>query len=64
MCMNIRKAAVGVVSTGGGIYNIGFNGNDETQFNAYNLQDLVDLWQEFCKENKFNTDSVDYVERI
>lgn len=62
--MNIRKAAVGVVSTGGGIYNIGFNGNDETQFNAYNLQDLVDLWQEFCKENKFNTDSVDYVERI
>ena len=60
--MNIRKASVGVVRSGGGTYNIGFNDGDETQFSAKNLNELVDLWKEFCKENGYKTSSVDYVE--
>lgn len=62
--MTLGKAAAGVVRAGGGTYNIGFNGDDETQFSAYNLQDLLECWIEFCAENGFQTNSVDYVERV
>lgn len=51
------------MTAGGGIYNIGFNGGDETQFTAYDLQDLTELWRDFCEENGFRKNSVDYVER-
>lgn len=61
--MRIRQAAKGVVTAGGGIYNIGFNGGDETQFDAYNLKELEELWNGFCEENDFKKNSVDYVER-
>lgn len=62
--MTLGAAAAGVVYAGGGVYNIGFNGGDETQFYAYDLAELLDCWIEFCAENNFQTNSVDYVERI
>lgn len=62
--MTLGTAAAGVVYAGGGVYNIGFNGGDETQFYAYDLAELLDCWIEFCAENNFQTNSVDYVERV
>ena len=62
--MTLGKAAVGIVHTGGGTYNIGFNGDDETQFSAYDISDLLECWITFCAENGFHTNSVDYVERV
>jgi hypothetical protein len=62
--MTLGKAAKGVVTSGGGVYNIGFNDGDETQFDAYNLPELLELWIGFCQENGFQTNSVDYVERV
>lgn len=62
--MTLGTAAAGVVTTGGGTYNIGFNGDDETQFDAYDLAELLDLWTDFCAENDFDTSSVDYVEKV
>lgn len=61
--MILEKAAAGVVTVGNGTYNIGFNDNDETQFSADGLQNLLKLWNTFCAENGFQIDSVDYVER-
>lgn len=61
--MRISEAAKGVVTAGGGMYNIGFNGDDETQFTAYDLKELSELWRDFCEENGFRKNSVDYVER-
>lgn len=62
--MTLGTAAAGVVTTGGGTYNIGFNGDDETQFDVYDLAELLDLWIDFCAENNFDTSSVDYVEKV
>lgn len=62
--MTLAKAAVGTVRAGGGTYNIGFNDGDETQFNAYDLSELLEYWIAFCAENGFRTNSVDYVERV
>lgn len=45
-----------------GIYNIGFNGCDETQYDAEGLTDLEDLWKGFCREEGCALESVDYVE--
>lgn len=44
--------------------NIGFNEDDETQFDVRNMEELVELWEGFCEENDFSPDSVDYVEFI
>ena len=30
----------------------------------YDLAELLDCWVEFCAENGFQTNSVDYVERV
>lgn len=62
--MTLGKAAVGIVFTGNSTYNIGFNENDETQFTADSMADLLECWIEFCAENGFRTNSVDYVERV
>lgn len=62
--MTLGTAAAGVVTSGGGTYNIGFNEGDETQFDAYDLAELLDLWIEFCEENLFQTNSVDYVKKV
>ena len=62
--MTIREASKGVVTSGRGIYNIGFNDGDETQFDVQNLEELRECWSEFCKEEKVNPGYVDYVERV
>lgn len=49
--MTLGTAAAGVVSPGMGTYNIGFNSDDETQFDAYDIAELLDLWIDFCVEN-------------
>lgn len=61
--MTIREAGKGVVTAGGGVYDIGFNGDDETQFTAFGMADLEELWNGFCEENGFQKNSVDYMER-
>ena len=61
--MDIRNAGKGVVSSGGGVYNIGFGDGDETQFSAYNMKELDELWRGFCEENGIKKNSVNYVER-
>ena len=53
-----------IVKSGGGTYNIGFNGGDETQFDAQNLKELQECWSEFCKDEKISPGCVDYVERV
>lgn len=60
--MILRSAAKGVVR-GKGTYNIGFNDDDETQFDATSFADLEGLWRNFCKEEGCREDSVDYAER-
>ena len=60
----LRSVAKGVVTTGGGVYNIGFNDGDETQLDAYDINELENLWRDFCEENGFKVVSVDYVERV
>ena len=62
--MTIREASKGVVKSGGGTYNIGFNDGDETQFDVQNLEELRECWTEFCKEEKVYPGCVDYVERV
>lgn len=57
---NVVKSLGSKVAT----YNIGFNGNDETQFCASNMKDLKDLWMHFCEENGFVCTNVDYVEMV
>ncbi len=64
--MTLREAAKGIFPKESRVeasYNIGFNDGDETQFDAYNLQELLECWIGFCAENGFKTNSVDYVER-
>ena len=56
--MTVKEAAKGEYSKFHEKYNIGFtntDGNlDETQFeNVKSLNELSDLFQEFCKENGF-----------
>ena len=58
--MTLREASKEVVKSGGGTYNIGFNGGDETQFDAQNFKEL----KEFCKDEKISPGCVDYVERV
>ena len=62
--MTLDKAAVGVVTSGGGVYNIGFNDGDETQFDVQNLNDLQEGWKEFCKDEKISQNCVNYVKRV
>lgn len=47
-------------------FNVGFYNDvereDETQFDAENEKEALELFEEFCKENGFSKDSVRYVE--
>ena len=56
-----------------GQYDIGFDdaerdwvdgGNDETEFDAEDYNDLAALWLDFCGENGFDPFSVQRVERV
>lgn len=49
---------------GSGTYNIGFGGDDETQFDIENVVELKELWIDFCKENGFSVLSIDYIEKV
>ena len=66
--MNIREAAQEYGDISRGIYNIGFINsdgmNDETEFFVDDLEDLVALFGEFCRENGFTEDSVTYIGRV
>ena len=62
--MRLREAARGIVTTGGGTYRIGFDEDDETEFSTYNLAELEALYRDFCKENGFRQNTVNYVERV
>lgn len=44
--------------------NIGFNGNDETQLDPVNAEDLMNLFEGFCRENDFRNPRIDYMEPI
>lgn len=62
--MTIREAGKGEVKAGGGTYNIGFGGGDETQLTAFNMDDLEECWRGFCKDERIRMNSVNYVERV
>lgn len=63
--MTIREAGKGIVITGGGYYLIGYvdeDGDDaETCFYAYSMQELHELYRDFCKENKVRQNTVRYI---
>ena len=63
--MDIRKAMKneGIrFDTGKRDVQIGFNDGDETEFTVSSRAELIECWKEFCKENGFKQNSVDYVE--
>lgn len=61
--VTVREAGKGVVTSGWGTYHIGFMGDDETVFTAYNRKELEEFWRDFCKDNGFPTNSIDYIEK-
>lgn len=65
--MTIREVGNGIVITGGGTYRIGFintdDQEDETEFDAYNIKELEELYTDFCRENGFKHNTVTYLER-
>lgn len=66
--MNIREAAQEYGDISRGTYDIGFINsdgvNDETEFFVDDLEDLVALFDEFCRENGFTEDSVTHIEKV
>lgn len=66
--MNIREAAQEYGDIPRGTYDIGFINsdgmNDKTEFFVDDLEDLVSLFGEFCRENGFTEDSVTHIERV
>ena len=66
--MNIREVAQEYGDISRGTYDIGFINsdgmNDETEFFVDDLEDLVALFDEFCRENGFAEDSVTYIGRV
>ena len=48
---------------GEGTYNLQFNGNDETQYDAKTFGDLLELWLDFCAENDLNPNVLENVEK-
>ena len=65
--MTIEQAGKGVVTSGGGTYRIGFINSDgfedETELDAFNMEELKMLYRDFCRENGFRQNTVLYVER-
>ncbi len=65
-CPALMEAAYGM-KIGKGVYDIGFNDGDETEFDLMDgegINELEELWLDFCKEEVCNPDSVDYVEAV
>ena len=65
--MTIEQAGKGVVTAGGGTYRIGLINSDgfedETELDAFNMEELKMLYRDFCRENGFRQNTVLYVER-
>ena len=65
--MTLEQAGKGVVTAGGGTYRIGFINSDgfedETELDAFNMEELKMLYRDFCRENEFRQNTVLYVER-
>lgn len=61
--VTVYQAGEGAAIQGMAVYNIGFNGNDETQLEASGMKDLEMAWKGFCVENGIREDAVDYIER-
>lgn len=61
--MTLLEAA-GVLGREPRVYNIGFNGYDETQFTAEGCRDLEKCWDGFCDDESIERDCVDYVEEV
>ena len=65
--MTIEQAGKEVVTAGGGTYRIGFINSDgfedETESDAFNMEELKMLYRDFCRENGFRQNTVLYVER-
>ena len=66
--MNIREAAQEYGDISRGTYDIGFINsdgmNDETEFFVDDLEDLVTLFGEFCRENGLMGHSVTHIEKV
>lgn len=64
--MTIREAGKGVVRSGGGTYRIGYVDEEgcvaETEFTAFDMAELNELYRGFCKENGIRQNTVRYVE--
>ena len=65
--MTIEQAGKEVVTAGGGTYRIGFINSDgfrdETEFDAFNMEELKMLYRDIGRENGFRQNTVLYVER-
>ena len=66
--MNIREAAQEYGDISRGTYDIGFINsdgmNDETEFFVDDLEDLVALFGEFCRENGLMGHSITHIEKV
>ena len=65
-CPALREAADDM-EIGRGTYDIGFNDGDETEFDLMDgegINELEELWLDFCKEEGCDPDSVDYIEEV
>lgn len=59
--MTLREAAANIVVEKNCVYTIIFNGNDKTELDADNIDELEEVWREFCKDNKIPEDCVDFI---
>ena len=44
-----------------GVYNIGYADGNETQFDVDNTDELISLWNDYCKDENIPTNCVEYV---
>lgn len=45
-------------------FKIGFDEDDETEFEATSLKELDSLWKDFCKENNLDFSCIDYCKPV
>lgn len=66
--MRITQVSKDIVTDGAHTYLVGFINNehneDETEFDVSDLQELIEVWNDFCKENGVMLDAVTYIEHV
>lgn len=68
--MTVREVGKGIVIDKLATYRIGFINciceemEDQTELDAENMDDLEQLYREFCEENALLSNTVIYIERI